>query len=365
MPTVRMTAPPAAASAQPSKPANAQPAKADSKIVATPPKVAPSAPKNVAPTPAASAPAHDEAGLVDELLSGLDDSFKAIIEDDATAAPAEGKSTDADRMAVLELFYEVAINHLRPVRNFMTELRLGDVRREWVAIARPATVAILDAARKIGVPELERRLAAFEATFSELENTEGTTISGTLRNQFLERYQRLQELMPRAFNFAAGRDQNESLLTLALLQQVPDVGRVTIDRLYKAGLTALEIFFLATTDDLAATTGIRSVLAQRIVDKFQGFRKQVQASRASHDADFAKLDKLLIDLKEQHQAYETAARRGDAEKARGLRLARQSLWLEVTVVLAQLGQGELVTQLEKISFEHKLRELTAFAQKAR
>ena len=49
----------------------------------------------------------------------------------------------------------------------------------------------------------------------------------------------------------------------------------------------------------------------------------------------------------------------DAQK-RGLRLSRQATILDITVVLAELGEAELVTQLEKLPFEHKIQRLEAY-----
>lgn len=360
-------APAPTASAKVSAPAPAATAPAATKASAPPaPATAPApakAPANaaVAAKPAApGAKSGDE--VLDAVLGNLDASFNAIF--DEKAQGKEGRTEDSDRTAMLELFYEIAANHLKPVRNFMTELSMGDARREWVAIARPAVESILAAAQQIGVPELERRLHGFAEIFAQVDGSTAFMISGELRQSFLSHYQKLASFMPKAFALDNGRDRNESLLTHSLLLQIPDVRKVTIDKLYRAGLSAMEVLFLATRDDLAATTGVRSVLAERIVDKFQSYRRTSVAptsrdKRAARAAELGKLATLLGELKKQHQAFESAPlTMSDAQK-RGLRLSRQATILDITVVLAELGEADLVAQLEKLPFEHKIQKLEA------
>lgn len=357
----------AAAPAKSSAPAPA-PSQSSPNVAAPPPAPAKASAPAKGPSPAkASAPiapagkSGDE--VLDEVLGNLDASFNAIF--DEKAHGKDGRTEDSDRTAMLELFYEIAANHLKPVRNFMTELSMGDARREWVAIARPAVESILSAAQQIGIPELEKRLLGFAETFAHVDGSTAFMISGELRQTFLTQYQRLASYMPKAFALDSGRDRNESLLTHSLLLQIPDVRKVTIDKLYRAGLSAMEVLFLATRDDLAATTGVRSVLAERIVEKFQGYRRTSQAptsrdKKAARAAELGKLAGLIGELKKHHQSFENApATMSDAQK-RGLRLSRQATILDITVVLAELGEADLVTQLEKLPFEHKIQKLEAY-----
>jgi hypothetical protein len=137
---------------------------------------------------------------------------------------------------------------------------------------------------------------------------------------------------------------------------------VTIDKLYRAGLTALEVLFLATTEDLAVTTGIRKILAQRIVDKFQSFRKESKESvpDLEQSAQTNKLEDQVLLLREQQTQYEAAAAKRSIEEKRAHRLARQGTLLEITVVLAQLGEVELVEELERLPFEKRIERLESF-----
>ncbi len=322
------------------------------------------------PTPAATESGKDghDAGVLEALLGNLDKSFDAILADRSESSSpgfdAEPNTDDFDRLSVLELFFDIATNHLRPVRNFMIELHLGDVRKEWVQIAQPAVKSIQSAAEQIDIPDLKRALDDFDALLSLATESPGDTIAGELREEMINHYRLLQSIMPQAFTLQEERDQRESLIIHSLLMQVPDVRKVTIDRLYRAGLSALEVLFLATTDDLAATTGIRKILAQRIVDKFQLFRRESRDSvpDAEQSAQRNKLQELIAALQDQQANYDRATAKRSIEEKRAHRLARQGILLEITVVLAQLGEVELVEQLERLPFEKRIDRLKTYLE---
>jgi len=319
------------------------------------------------PIPSPSAKPSKDAGVLEALLGNLDKSFDAIIREQSDMTPplgteAEPNTDDFDRLAVLELFYDIATNHLRPVRNFMIELHLGDVRKEWAHIVQPAIKSIQNGAEQIDIPDLKRALDDFDALLSIATESAGEMIAGELREEFISHYKRLQQIMPRAFTLDEERDQRESLIIHSLLMQVPDVRKVTIDKLYRAGLSALEVLFLATTEDLAATTGVRKILAQRIVDKFQLYRDESRDSvpddvNAGHTK---KLRDLIGLLQEQQARYDRAMLDRSIDDKRAHRLARQGTLLEITVVLAQLGEVELVEQLERLPFEKRIERLNKY-----
>jgi hypothetical protein len=321
-------------------------------------------PAPAAKSASASPATSKDGGVLEALLGNLDKSFDAIIQEQSDMTPplgteAEPNTDDFDRLSVLELFYDIATNHLRPVRNFMIELHLGDVRKEWVHIAQPSIKSIQSAAEQIDIPELKRALDDFDALLSIAAESNSDTISGDIREELINHYKALQQIMPRAFTLEDERGQRESLIIHSLLMQVPDVRKVTIDKLYRAGLTALEVLFLATTEDLAVTTGVRKILAARIVDKFQQYRKELRESvpDAATAGQTKKLVELIAVLEAQQVKYDEAAMSRSIEEKRAHRLARQGTLLEITVVLAQMGEVELVEHLERLPFEKRIERL--------
>ncbi len=338
---------------------------------------APAAPK-AAPAAAKSSEGGQGEDLLSDVIGSLEQSFDAIIGDalpsDAETPAAEtGASgrkaqprTDSefDRLTILELFYDIAANHVKPVRNFIMELHDGEVRKEWLQIVQSAIRSIHEAAKQIDIPDLNKALDDYEAVLAIASETPGDVISGEVRDEIIDQYQNLTDVLPKAFTLKDERDQRESLIVHSLLKQVPDVRKVTMDKLYSAGLTALEVLFLATTEDLAATTGIRQVLAQRIVDKFQHYRvEKKQAIPDSERLPFRnKLQSLLEALRTYQQKYEKATKQRDSKGKRAQRLARQGTMLDITIILAQLGELQLIEELERLPFDKRIDKLENYLQ---
>ena len=125
------------------------------------------------------------------------------------------------------------------------------------------------------------------------------------------------------------------------------------------------MFFLAKAEDLAATAGIPDWLGAKIVEKFQGYRAEIQsvAPDANRTAERAKLATLIGDLKTQQEGYERASNgwtEEAAEEKKRLRQARQDTLLQINVVLAQLGEVDLIHEIEKLPFERRIDRLASF-----
>src|SRR5260221_8948729 len=105
------------------------------------------------------------------------------------------------------------------------------------------------------------------------------------------------------------RTQRETVIIQSLLLQIPEVRRVTIDRLYAAGLNGMNVLFTARADDIAATAGIPAQLAERIVEKFQAYRRDL--GTASTDITRAQerstIQALVTDLATQNDEFERVA----------------------------------------------------------
>ena len=175
--------------------------------------------------------------------------------------------------------------------------------------------------------------------------------------------------MPQAFALDMDRAQREAAILQSLLLQVPDVKKVTIDKLYAAGLTTLEAMLLATPGDIAATTGIdeasprTSSRASASTASRCGRRPRRDAragARPHREADGAPAS--------EHDAFETRRRgwsREDQERKKELREARARTLLDIQVVLARLGEVDRLKEIERLPFEKKLAHLESFLEEAR
>jgi hypothetical protein len=310
-------------------------------------------------------------GFFDDLLDDFDANFDAAIGGGPAAAVAASAEAGrehgvvVDQTPVRELFADIAANYVRAVRNFMLEVHRGDTAKEWIDICQPAVHSIKRAAEKMELEDVHRAIEDFDAVLDLASSQGGRLISGEARDELIATYDMLIHLLPQAFTLDAERDQRESIMIHSILLQLPDVRKVTVDKLYAAGLTTLEVFFLAKPEDLAATAGIPDWLAGKIVDKFQAYRAEMQAVSpdASRSAERGKLASLVESLKGEQEAYERASSgwtEDAAEEKKRLRQARQETLLQIQVVLAQLGEVDLIHELEKLPFERRIDRLAEF-----
>jgi hypothetical protein len=275
-----------------------------------------------------------------------------------------------DLAEVRSLFAQLAANHVRQVRDFMIDLRWSEPTTDWLPICEPALRSLRRAADKLELTDLCGALDHFSAAVTETLVSGAKTVAGPAREALLARYEELSKLMPQAFALDLDQTQREAAILQSLLLQVPEVKKVTIDRLYAAGLTTLEAMFLANPGDIAATTGIPEPLAQQIVARFRAYRDQVKATvpDATRARDREHIAELTARLRREIEEYERVAEgwtREDADRKKELRKAREQTLLDIQVALARLGEVDRLSQLERLPFDKKLAHLESFLEEAR
>jgi hypothetical protein len=256
------------------------------------------------------------------------------------------------------------------VRDFLMDLRWSDATADWLAICQPALRSLRRAADKLELTEVCGALERFAASLDDAQAAGTATVGGAQREAILARYDDLARVMPQAFALDLDRSQREGVILQSLLLQVPGVKKVTLDKMYAAGLSTLEAMVLATPQDLAATTGMPEALAERVVQRFREYRDQVRATApdAARSRERARLAELTQLLRQQHEEHERASQswsREAEERRKSLRKARAQTMLDIQVELARLGEVERVARIEKLPFDAKLAQLEAFLDEAR
>ncbi|MDP9000913.1 MAG: hypothetical protein M3O46_12460 [Myxococcota bacterium] len=323
--------------------------------------------------PSLSDPHVEQTSIADtfERLLSLED-----LEEGFAAMEGSGPATDAhgdgltDLGEVRTLFAQLAVNHVRQVRDFMIDLRWGDATLDWIGICEPALRSLRRATDKLELKELSSALDRFSEALASARITGGRTIDGDRRDALIARYNDLSLLMPQAFGLDVDRTQREAFILQSLLLQVPDVKKVTLDKLYSAGLTTLETMLLATPKDIAASTGIAEGLAARIVVRFQSYREQVKAGvpDATRAHERERVAALTARLRREHDEHERATQswtKDADEKRKDMRKARAQTMLDIQVVLARLGEIERLKEIERLPFERKVVHLESFLEEAR
>ena len=308
------------------------------------------------------------ADTFERLLSSEVDAGFASLER-APGAPAAPGVAHTDFAEVRALFAQLAANYVRPVRDFVIDLRWSDATADWLPICDPAVRSLLRAAEKLELSELSAALQAFSAALLSARASDAGTIAGQMRSTLLERYEELSRLMPQAFALDLDRTQREAVILQSLLLQVPDVKKITLDKMYGAGLCTLEAMALATPADIVATTGIPEALAVRIVERFRIYHEQVRGTvpDTTRARERERIAELTLRLRREHEAYEQASEswsRDAAEKRKEFRKAREQTLLDIQVELARLGEVDRLGQLERLPFIGKLAQLESFLEDA-
>jgi hypothetical protein len=289
----------------------------------------------------------------------LDAAFEKMLGDHpmSSAPPAH------DLSGMRELFAQIAANYMRQVRDFVIELQWAEVSRDWLTICTPAVRGLRSAAAAVKIEGLCEALDAFIETLVRAEQEKARSIGGQMREELLASYGRLAQTFPAVFALGEERNRREAVIVHALLSQIPDVGKVTLDKLYGAGLGALDVMLLAKPGDVASATGLDMELAARICERFARYKKELAS--AEHDESRSNerdmLAALVVELRLRHDQLEAIGREtpseADLKKRRNLRKERDAKLAEIQVALAQTGAVDLVSKLAPLPFAAKLEAL--------
>lgn len=312
-----------------------------------------------------------EMSFLDEVVDDFDEAFDAAFSATSFSPDQsiEVGEVKHDEAAIQDLFAKIAANYARPVKNFVFELKRGTATKEWIEICRPAMRSIGRAAENMELATAAKRMLDFDEALSLAQASEERTLTGEIRELILASYEELIEIMPQTFVIGEEEQQREGIIINSLLKQVPDLGRVTFEKLYGAGLTSLDTLFLAKKEDLAAATGIPIWLCERICNKFQEYREELEGTPrdVAQSGYRSKLAELVTELKRQHEGFERASAQEWSNPAlaadkRKFRQNRQACVLQINVVLAEMGELDLVNEVQKLSFERRIQRLEEYLE---
>jgi hypothetical protein len=293
----------------------------------------------------------------DSIEMALDEVVLELSVDPPEAEPAPGVSTPTDLAAVKKMFEEVAVAHVAQVRDVMLELRYGEADTRWIELTKPALQSLRSMAKQMDLVDLTTSLDAFIAGVDAA--VAGRVIDDAGKTELLGRYQRLVELIPQAFELDAERDRREPIIVEALLAQIEGVERPTIDKLFSVGLNRLAALIGANAGDVAAVSGMRPELAEKIVEHFKAYRSTTNATVAAPDpqGERRKLADLLIMLSLQNDDFNKVSSEWTDEanaKKRTLRKQRDQTFQQIRVALARLGQHNQLAQLDRMSLSERI-----------
>ena len=85
----------------------------------------------------------------------------------------------------------------------------------------------------------------------------------------------------------------------------------------------------------------------------------------SRSSEHSRLETLAKALATQHTGFERAEKDDDGPRKRELRKARDATFLEIKVLMARVGEVELLGRVEKLPFGLKLTEIERYLDEAK
>jgi hypothetical protein len=285
---------------------------------------------------------------------------------DAELLGAGVHPADMDDAAARELFAGIASNYSRPVKNFIFELQRGTATKDWIEICIPVMSSIIDGAESLDLRGVAQCMTDFQEALALADESEGRTIDDDSRTLILSCYEELVDILPDTFRLPTDDRRRESIIIHSLLRQIPQVGHVTFEKLYAAGLTSLEALFTAQPAELASVSGVSEWLCELICDKARDHRTRIEgASTELAQVDHrARLVELLKDLRRYQEEFHRASVAEDDPEAvackRECLRHRQVAALKINVALAEMGEIDMVEALRRMSIERRIERLESY-----
>lgn len=262
------------------------------------------------------------------------------------------------------LFRQMAVGLGRPVRDFMLDLVLGPTTKQWLEIARAPVQNLLKGAVEFELTDLAAALVEFGQGLEDARSALGAMVAGPERERLLSRYESLARALPMAFDLKGERSRREPMVVHHLLLQVQGVHQLAIEKLYAAGLASLEGLGRSSVEDLMAHARLERDGAEGIVRRFRSYLRErtEQVLEKGELLVKQRLSTLIEELARAHQEFLRADAEEDRAAKRRARACRRARALEMNVLLAQLGEIDLIAELERSATDRRLERMRSYVE---
>ena len=311
-------------------------------------------------------PAEDTNSFFEEVAEAVENAFETVCSKNAesNASMIETTRDEQAEAAVQELFIQIAANYATPLKSFMFELQRGSASKNEIELSRPVLDGIRGAIEIMNFPQAVQRISDLDDALLLALSSNERLVNGAIRLRILSSYEALVRIMPEAFRLGDEGEKREDIIIKSLLKQIPRLGCVTLEKLYRAGLGSLDALFLANKEDLAAATGVSGRMCELICDKVAQHRQELgtlpdDAAQSVWRGRLAALVNSLRDEIDAARAPNGSPAWPTSEEQRR-RNQRQLYFLKITVILAEMGELELLGQMHKVSFKRRIQILDEY-----
>jgi Helix-hairpin-helix domain len=311
-------------------------------------------------------PAEDTNSFFEEVAEAFDNAFETVCSENAelNTSMIETTRDEQAEAAVQELFIQIAANYATPLKGFMFELQRGTASKNEIELCRPILDGIRGAVEIMNLPQAIQRISDLDDALLLALSSNERLVNGAIRLRILSSYEALVRIIPEAFRLGDEGEKREDIIIKSLLKQIPGVGCVTLEKLYRAGLGSLDALFLANKEDLAAATGVSGRICELICDKVAQHRQELgtlpdDAAQSVWRGRLAAVANSLRDEIDAARAPNGSPAWPTSEEQRR-RNQRQLYFLKITVILAEMGELELLGQMHKVSFKRRIQILDEY-----
>ncbi len=314
--------------------------------------------------------------FVDGFLEELDDVFDGITEKKQAKKEEINeknlKLSENEEKEVENLFLSISSAYLKPVKDFIGELKNGAVSKDWIDICLSSLKLIEDAGTKLSYDKVVNIINRFKRLMLLAKGKEAKYISHGIRAQLLKEYANLSLLLPEVFALSKEHStkgsRKDTIIVTSLLKMIPGVGPVTRNKLILAGMNTLDKYYMATPKDLMLVSGIKYEQAEKIVEKFKEYKKSLRVKTNMFNQREVSLVKLMEELKmlkEVHKKYKEATRLAlyspEYEKLKNkLKLKRQKVMWKINIILAELEEIRMLEDFKKMIFDRRIDRIEEF-----
>ena len=311
-------------------------------------------------------PAEDTNSFFEEVAEAFDNAFETVCSENAelNTSMIETTRDEQAEAAVQELFIQIAANYATPLKGFMFELQRGTASKNEIELSRPVLDGIRGAIEIMNLPQAVQRISDLDDGLLLALSSNERLVNGALRLRILSSYEALVRIMPEAFRLGDEGEKREDIIIKSLLKQIPRLGCVTLEKLYRAGLGSLDALCLANKEDLAAATGVSGRICELICDKVAQHRQELgtlpdDAAQSVWRGRLAAVANSLRDEIDAARAPNGSPAWPTSEEQRR-RNQRQLYFLKITVILAEMGELELLGRMHKVSFKRRIQILDEY-----
>lgn len=242
---------------------------------------------------------------------------------------------------------------LRLLADFAVQLALGPVSPAWLSETSMATARLR--ARASNPSELAPALERLERLLAAAPKRR---VEGQVRRELLAALHDLERWLPPPNDLERERERRERLVIEQLLSGVGGLAAEHKRRLFDVVRGSLESLCASGAEALVRDAELPEHHAESLLEGVRGYL-DAHAERAPSSIEGAarSLERALDALERSAREFESACDADDAERKRRARKQRAGAVLDVNLLLAELGEEALLTELERCSVTEKTERL--------